>query len=86
MAGHEQDHPREIRGEYGDGHEDGLEPVRSLDLSKVDSVDALEIIVALQKEFGVKIRSHEIPKDVFASVASLTRYVQQRMDEGSRSA
>lgn len=40
MAGHDTSH-RDLRGEYGDGYEDGLEPVRSLDLSNVDSVDAL---------------------------------------------
>jgi deoxyhypusine synthase len=40
MTDHDTPH-QDLRGEYGDGHEDGLEPVRSLDLSSTESVDAL---------------------------------------------
>ncbi len=32
---------RQLRGALGDGHEDGLQPLRSLDLAATDSVDAL---------------------------------------------
>ncbi len=45
----------------------------------LDSVDALELVVALEKEFGIKIKSHEVDPSVFGSAASLARYVQERL-------
>jgi acyl carrier protein len=44
----------------------------------LDSVDALELVVALEKAFGVKIDSHEIGKEAFASIAALADYVESR--------
>lgn len=41
----------------------------------LDSVDALELVVALEKEYGMRIQSHEVDKSVFASVASLAEFV-----------
>ena len=41
----------------------------------LDSVDALELVVALEKEFGIKIKSHQVDKNVFASVAALSDFV-----------
>ena len=45
----------------------------------LDSVDALELVVAVEKEFGIKIKSNEIGRDVFSSVASLARFVAGRV-------
>ncbi len=45
----------------------------------LDSVDALEMVIALEKKLGVKIRSHEIDPHVFASVNSMLRFVESRM-------
>ncbi len=44
----------------------------------LDSVDALELVVALEKEFGIKIKSQEIGREVFSSVASLADYIEGR--------
>ena len=44
----------------------------------LDSVDALELVIALEKKLGVKIRSHEIDPQVFASVNSILRFVESR--------
>ncbi|HXO20355.1 MAG TPA: phosphopantetheine-binding protein [Thermoanaerobaculia bacterium] len=44
----------------------------------LDSVDALELVVALEKEFGIKIKSQEIGREVFSSVASLSQYIESR--------
>ena len=44
----------------------------------LDSVDALELVIALEKKLGVKIRSHEIDPQVFASVNSMLRFVESR--------
>lgn len=46
----------------------------------LDSVDALELVVALEKAYGVTIRSHEIAKDDFATVRSLARFVARALE------
>jgi acyl carrier protein len=43
----------------------------------LDSVDALELVVALEQEFGITIQSDEIDRSVFACVASLAEFVAQ---------
>ncbi len=45
----------------------------------LDSVDALELVVAVEKEFGIKIKSNEIGRDVFSSVANLARFIAGRV-------
>jgi acyl carrier protein len=44
----------------------------------LDSVDALELVVALEKEFGIKIKSQELEREVFSSVASLSQFIEGR--------
>ncbi len=44
----------------------------------LDSVDALELVVALEKEFGIKIKSQEIGREVFSSVSSLSEFIEAR--------
>jgi acyl carrier protein len=41
----------------------------------LDSVDALELVVALEKEYAIAVESHEIDKSVFKSVATLADFV-----------
>jgi acyl carrier protein len=43
----------------------------------LDSVDALELMVVLEKDFGVQIDNQEIDPDAFASVASLERFIRE---------
>jgi acyl carrier protein len=45
----------------------------------LDSVDALELVVALEREFALRIQSHEIGREAFASVAALAAYVEGRL-------
>ena len=45
----------------------------------LDSVDALELVVAVEREFGIKIKSNEIGRDVFSSVANLARFIAGRV-------
>lgn len=52
----------------------------------LDSVDALELVVALEKEFQVQIQIDEIDKGVFASVAHLVEFVARMLDKDSRGA
>lgn len=52
------------------------EPLFGTDLG-LDSIDALEIIVLLEKEYGVKIASQEEGKKVFYSVKTIADYILQ---------
>lgn len=45
----------------------------------LDSVDALELVVALEKEFKIRIQSHEVGREAFASVDALAAYVHSRL-------
>ena len=43
----------------------------------LDSVDALELVVAVEKKFGVKVKSGDVDPAAFATVASLLRYIER---------
>ena len=43
----------------------------------LDSIDALEIIVLLEKDYGVKIESQEEGKKVFLSVRSIAQFIME---------
>jgi acyl carrier protein len=45
----------------------------------LDSVDALELVVALEQEYGISIESHDVDKTVFTSVASLGEFVSRTL-------
>lgn len=45
----------------------------------LDSVDALELVVAIEREFGIRTESHEIGREAFASVNALAAFVDQRL-------
>jgi acyl carrier protein len=49
----------------------------------LDSVDALELVVALEKEYGISVASHEVGREVFTSVATLAAFVEKRLEEKS---
>jgi len=44
----------------------------------LDSVDALQLVVALDKNFGLKIEDAEVAKSILKSVSSITEAVQAR--------
>lgn len=41
----------------------------------LDSIDALELVVALEKTYGIRIPDEDVGKDAFASVNALAEYV-----------
>jgi acyl carrier protein len=45
----------------------------------LDSVDALELVVALEKEFKIRIQSHEVGRESLASVSALAAFVEGRL-------
>jgi acyl carrier protein len=50
----------------------------------LDSIDALELVVKLEKEFGVKISSSEESRKALASVQSLAEFI--RVTQGRKAA
>lgn len=50
----------------------------------LDSIDALELVVKLEKEFGIKIGSSEESRSALASVSALAAYIRaHRPDSGA---
>jgi acyl carrier protein len=47
----------------------------------LDSVDALELVVRLEKEFGIKISSSETSRKALSSVAGLAAYIRAHQAE-----
>jgi acyl carrier protein len=45
----------------------------------LDSVDALQLVVALDKNFGLKIRDPEAAKEILRNVNTIAQAVQQKM-------
>lgn len=45
----------------------------------LDSVDALELVVALEKEFRIRIQSHEVGEEAFVSVSALAAFIERRL-------
>jgi acyl carrier protein len=43
----------------------------------LDSIDVLELIVVLEKNYGIKLSSPQEGKKVFSSVAALAQFVQE---------
>lgn len=43
----------------------------------LDSIDALELIVLLDKEYGIKIKSQEEGKQIFHSLVTMAEYILQ---------
>lgn len=65
----------------------GLEDMRPEDIDDnmplfgdglgLDSIDALELTVLLDKEYGIKIDNPKKGKDIFYSVAALAEFIEQ---------
>jgi len=41
----------------------------------LDSIDALEIIVMLEKEYGIKLKDPKQGKEIFQSIDTLAQYI-----------
>lgn len=42
----------------------------------LDSIDALELFMLMDKEYGIKLQNKEDGKRVFASVATMAEYIE----------
>jgi len=52
------------------------QPLFDSDLGGLDSIDALEIIVLLEREYGIKIQNQEDGKKIFNSVKTIAEHIQ----------
>lgn len=43
----------------------------------IDSIDSLELIIMIEKKYGVKVPNPQVGREVFASVASMAKYITQ---------
>jgi acyl carrier protein len=48
----------------------------------LDSLDAVELVVLIQKHFDVQIANMDEGKEAFVSIESLARYINERKDKG----
>ncbi len=44
----------------------------------LDSIDALELVVMLEKHYGIKITEMEVGKQAFRSLNALTAFIQEQ--------
>ena len=45
----------------------------------LDSLDAVEIVVLLEKHFGVEVKSLDEGREAFSSINALAAYIEERM-------
>ncbi|HEY8711351.1 MAG TPA: phosphopantetheine-binding protein [Thermoanaerobaculia bacterium] len=47
----------------------------------LDSIDALEIVVMLESEFGIKVKNETSARDSFRSISTLANYVEAKLGQ-----
>ena len=52
----------------------------------MDSLDILLLVTSIEKEFGIKVPNAAVGRQVFESVATLTQFVQERMESNGGTA
>ena len=45
----------------------------------LDSIDALEIVVMLESEFGIKVKNESSARDSFKSISTLAEFVESKL-------
>ena len=52
-------------------------PLFGADGLGLDSIDALELIVLLDKEYGIRLSDPKQGKEIFYSIATMAEYIQK---------
>ena len=52
-------------------------PLFGVDGLGLDSIDALELIVLLDKEYGIRLSDPKQGKEIFYSIATMVEYIQK---------
>lgn len=47
----------------------------------IDSIDVLELVMMIEKDYGIKIENKELGAKVFASVRALSTYILEKRQE-----
>ena len=47
----------------------------------LDSIDVLELVMMIEKDYAVKIESKELAAKVFSSITSLAKYIYENSSE-----
>jgi acyl carrier protein len=47
----------------------------------LDSIDALEIVVMLESEFGIKVKNETSARDSFRSISTLADFVGEKLSQ-----
>ena len=66
----------QLEGMSADDIEDGA-PLFGDGLG-LDSIDALELVIGIEKTFGVRIQDEEVGAKAFASVDSLVAFIKEK--------
>lgn len=48
---------------------------------ELDSIDILELVIMVEKEYGIKIDTQELGARVFASLTSLAAYIEEQKEK-----
>jgi acyl carrier protein len=49
----------------------------------IDSIDVLEMVVMVEKDYGIIINSQEVGQKIFSSLTSLAEFIQENSTESS---
>lgn len=49
----------------------------------LDSVDAIEIIMAIQREYGYRIADQQIAREVIRSVSSIAKFISDQRNQSA---
>jgi acyl carrier protein len=49
----------------------------------IDSIDVLEMVVMVERDYGIVINSQEVGEKVFSSLAALAEYIRENTPESS---
>jgi acyl carrier protein len=49
----------------------------------IDSIDVLEMVVMVEKDYGIIINNQEVGEKVFSSLANLAEYIQENSAKAS---
>ncbi len=50
----------------------------------IDSIDVLEMVMMIEKEYGIRIDNQELGREVFATLGTLAEYIHQNQPERTR--
>ena len=52
--------------------------------SGIDSIDVLEMVMMIEKEYGIRIDNQELGKAVFTTLETLAEYIHENLPEPAR--